>query len=266
MIDIHAHILPGVDDGAKTMEESLEMIRQAHDTGIEIICATPHVLNGITPTFQEKVNRTFRILHSQITRRKLNVKLMLGSEIYLREDMRYLSGFSFFSLNQTGKYVLTELPLGPLPPNLDRLVYDLLLEGITPIIAHPERTITEEKRLLKMRRLIHLGALIQINAGSLLGHFGKKPKQAAEHLLKEGLAHVMASDAHDSFRRSVMALRQSYEKVRRLVGDQQAEAMFVLNPSKILRGKCLGEDDEEPAVGERIGEMEVVAARNQDPI
>lgn len=99
MIDIHTHILPGLDESAKTVEDSIQMIKQAIDLGVEILCATPHILNGVSPEFQEKIDRTFQLLHSQVIRKKLNIKLMLGSEIYLRQDMDSLSRFSFFSLN-----------------------------------------------------------------------------------------------------------------------------------------------------------------------
>jgi protein-tyrosine phosphatase len=264
MIDIHAHILPGVDDGAKTMEDSLEMISQAADSGVEIICATPHILDGITLTLEEKINRTFQLLHSRVIKRKLDIKLMLGSEIYLREDMRSLSGFSFFSLNQTGKYVLVEMPLGRLPTGVDRVIYALKLENITPIIAHPERSLSEMNQLESLRKLIHLGALTQINAGSFLGQFGKPCRKMAESLLGQNLVHVVASDAHDPYSRPATLLRQAFNKVIRLSDEKKAGELFVQNPLRILKGERLFEGGEEANRADPVAQMEVGPLRNQE--
>ncbi len=257
MIDLHTHILPGVDDGAKTMEDSIQMIEQAIDAGVEVICTTPHILNGVVPTFQEKINRTFQLLRSQIEERKLKIKLTLGSEIYMRQDMGSLSQLNFFSLNQTGKYILMELPLGQLPSGVDRLIYSLQLEGITPIIAHPERSITKKDQLKDIENLIRLGALMQINAGSLLGHFGSFPKKMAELLLKHNLVHIMASDAHNPSSRSVAVLPQAFRKVSKLVGKRKAEELVMHNPYKVLKGEKLFRNDREVNREDKFAQLEI---------
>jgi protein-tyrosine phosphatase len=257
MIDIHTHILPGVDDGAKTIEDSIQMIKQAIDAGVEVICATPHILNGVTPIFEEKINRTFQLLFSQVAERKLKIKLSLGSEIYIRQDMDSLSKFDFFSLNQTGKYILMEFPLGQLPSGVDRLIYGLQLEDITPIIAHPERSITEKNQLKSIENLIRLGALMQINAGSLLGYFGKHLRKMAELMLKQNLVHIMASDAHDPSSRSVASLPQAFKKVSGLVSKRKAEELFVYNPCKILKGEKLFKNDMEVDRKDKIAQLEI---------
>jgi protein-tyrosine phosphatase len=239
MIDIHTHILPGLDDGSKTVDESLLMIRQAIDAGVEIICATPHILDGVSLSFQEKVNRIFQQLLSQVEKKSLKVKLVLGSEIYVRQEILSLSRFDFFTLNQSGKYVLLELPLGHIPPNLGRLVHDLLSKGVTPIIAHPERSIDEKGQVKDIEHLACRGALMQINAGSLFGRYGDLPRKAAEHLLKQNLVHVMASDAHDLRARSIAVLRQAFMEVCRLVGKTKTEELVIHNPLRILNGEAL---------------------------
>jgi protein-tyrosine phosphatase len=239
MIDIHTHILPGVDDGAKTIEDSLRMIQQAIDVGIEAICATPHILDGVTPPFQEKVNRTFQLLHSQVKERGLKIKLVLGSEIYIRHDIKSLKEFNFFSLNQTGKYILMELPLGHFPLGIRELIHDLRLEDITPIIAHPERSIIQKDQLKEIENWVRQGALMQINAGSVLGHFGKSAKKTAEWLLEQNLAHIMASDAHSPSSASVEVLACAFKKVCQRVGEIKAEELVLHNPSKVLKGERL---------------------------
>jgi protein-tyrosine phosphatase len=243
MIDIHTHILPGVDDGAKTIEDSLQMIQQAIDVGIEVICATPHILDGVTPPFQEKVNRTFQLLHSQVKERELKIKLVLGSEIYIRHDIKSLKEFNFFSLNQTGKYILMELPLGQFPLGVKELIHDLRLEGITPIIAHPERSIIQKDQRKEIENWIRQGALMQINAGSVLGHFGKSARKTAEWLLEKNLAHIMASDAHSPSSASVEVLACAFKKVCQRVGEIKAEELVLHNPSKVLQGERLLRDE-----------------------
>lgn len=264
MIDLHAHILPGLDDGAKTVEDSLQMIRQAIDAGVEVICATPHILDDVTFSLQEKINRTFQLLRSQVEKNELKIKLVFGSEIYIRQDLHSLSRFNFFSLNQSEKYVLVELPLGHFPPNVDRLVHKLLLEGITPVIAHPERSIAEESQLKAVARLTCLGALIQINAGSLLGHFGRQPTRTARYLLREDIAHVMASDAHDPGPRSVAILRQAFEEACRLVGETKAKELVICNPSRILNGENLVRDQRGAAAEEGSLQTKVAEGKNCD--
>ncbi len=245
MIDIHTHILPGLDDGAKTLDDSVRMIRQAIDSGIKVICATPHVLYGVTPDFEKEINRTFKLLHSFICEKDLDIELTLGSEIYVRREMGSLRKFNFFSLNQTDKYVLMELPLKQLPLSLDQLIFSLKLEGIIPVIAHPERSVHQKDQLKDIENLIRLGAGMQINAGSVLGYFGKTCRKIAECMLKQNLVHVIASDAHDPSSCSVDVLPQAFQRVSGLVGKVKAERLFIHNPYRILKGKQLFENDEE---------------------
>ncbi len=129
-----------------------------------------------------------------------------------------------------------ELPLGELPKGIDQLIYSLRLEGITPIIAHPERSVTAKNQLKEIENLIHLGALLQINAGSLLGRFGKNCKKIAECMLKQDLAHVMASDAHDPYSSSFVILSKAIKRAEKLVGKRKVEKLIGENPDKILKG------------------------------
>jgi protein-tyrosine phosphatase len=255
MIDIHAHILPGIDDGAETIDDSLLMIRQAIDAGVSVICATPHVLGDVSGSLRERINRTFRLVVSRVEREELKVKLLLGSEIYVRQDICLLSRFDFFSLNRTGKYVLVELPLGQVPPNIDRPFRNLLLDGVTPIIAHPERSITDESQFEAIQSLIQLGALTQINAGSLLGRFGRAPRKAAQRLLEKELVHVMASDAHDPGARSIALLRKSYTEVCRLAGKTKADELTIQSPWQILNGERMLTTRPQKVTEKEVGQL-----------
>ncbi len=241
MIDIHSHILPGVDDGPKTIRDSLLMVRQAQEAGVEAICATPHILNHVTPDLDAAINRAFELIQIQTQEVGLKVRLFLGSEIYLRPDVMALCHHRFFSLDRSGRYVLMELPLGQFPLGTDRLIYDLRLEGITPVIAHPERSLVKTDQLQQVEGLVRQGALMQINAGSILGKFGRLARRMSERLLELGLAHAVASDAHDVQDRSFCVLTDAYRKTVGILGRNQAERLFVLNPGSILAGENLTE-------------------------
>jgi protein-tyrosine phosphatase len=251
MIDIHTHILPGLDDGAKTLNESIQMVQQALDVGVSAICATPHILDGVSSSLEEQINRAFTLLRSQLVKRKMTTRLVLGSEIYIRPDIESLRNFSFFSLNQTNKYVLVELPRGGLPSGVDQLIHSLQLEGLTCIIAHPERCLIGKDPLSEINNMVNQGALIQINAGSILGHFGKEARKTAESLLEYNLVHFMASDAHNASSASITVLFQALEKLCQLVGKIKTEELVIHNPSKVLEGKSLWSNEKDTNVGEK---------------
>jgi protein-tyrosine phosphatase len=239
MIDLHTHILPGVDDGAKTIEESFLMVKQAEKAGITTICATPHILNQVTPQFEEKINSGFDLLKTKIAQSESKVDIVLGSEIYVRADMNSLEKFDFFTLNKTGRYLLMELPWGQFPPHVERIVFELKLEGKVPIIAHPERSIIAKKEWSHVENLIQKGALMQINAGSLLGFFGRKIKSIAEELLRRNLVHFLASDAHDPFLCPIQILPQAFTCASKIIGSEEAEKLVVSNPWQVIRGEKL---------------------------
>lgn len=239
MIDIHTHILPGVDDGAKTVEQSLFMVRQGQEAGINTICATPHILHQVTPQFEQKINRSFDLLKAKIAESESKVHLVLGSEIYVREDINSLKKFDFFTLNKTGKYLLMELPWGQFPLHVDRIVFELQLEGQIPIIAHPERSIITKKQLGNVENLVQKGALMQVNAGSLLGFFGRKIKRMTEELLRQNLVHFLASDAHDHFSCSIEILPQAFSCASKIIGEKKAKELVLSNPQRVIQGEKL---------------------------
>jgi protein-tyrosine phosphatase len=239
MIDIHTHILPGVDDGAKTIEQSLFMMKQGEEAGITTICATPHILQQVTPQYEQRINHSFDLLKTKIAESGSRVEIVLGSEIYVREDMDTLKEFDFFTLNNTGKYLLMELPWGQFPPHVDRIVFELQLEGRVPIIAHPERSMITKKQLINVENLVQKGALMQVNAGSLLGFFGRKMKRMAEELLRRNLVHFLASDAHDHLSSPIEILAQAFACASKIIGREEAEKLVVSNPHQVIQGEKL---------------------------
>ena len=167
MIDLHTHLLPGIDDGAKSLEEAVQIIKQGKEIGITAICTTPHLSLNFRDDRTEKIMENFLNLQERITQEKIDIQLHLGSEIDLRGDFSKLKRLPFFFINQTQKYLFVELPLGEFPSFSERILFSLLIEGLSPILAHPERSLSKEGDFERIEKLKDSGILIQLNAGSL---------------------------------------------------------------------------------------------------
>lgn len=196
MIDIHCHILPNIDDGAPTMETSLEMARLAISEGITDVIVTPH---GRHPQFDNAhidVSKRMGQVQTEMDEQGIPLTLHLGQEIRLfGELVESLQQGTVFSLAQS-RYVLIEFPSQTIPTYAEHVFFELLLDGYIPVIAHPERNrvfVLEPERLY---RFIEAGALSQVTTGSLTGRFGKGPRDLAVTFLRHGLSQIVASDAH----------------------------------------------------------------------
>jgi len=215
MIDIHCHILPGLDDGAKHMEESVRMARQAADQGIHAVIATPHHKTTRYENDRSKVVEAVHQLNSRLREEHIPLKVHPGQEIRVFEHMGHtFDETELLTLNETGVYVLIELPSHEVPRYTDHLIYNLSTQGYIPIIAHPERNqiILDDSDVLY--EFVKNGALSQVTASSLTGKLGKKVRKFSESLIEHKLAHVIASDAHHIDHRS-FDLQEAYESVRK---------------------------------------------------
>ncbi len=192
-VDLHSHVLPCVDDGARDPEESLEMLRVAASDGTRVIAATPHASRCCMEQIIEGVDR----LNTLAAAEGLDITVVTGSEVRLNADVpeRYRAG-RLTTLNGTD-YLLVELPLrGEWPHYVDQAIYDLQIAGALPVLAHAERYPAVQQQPLILTKLIARGILIQINANSLEGDFGRSARDTAELLLQARLAHLIASDSH----------------------------------------------------------------------
>lgn len=205
MVDIHSHILYGLDDGAKDLEVSIKMASQAVTEGISSIIATPHHRH---PNFSNDKKKTInRVKELQVELDKHNIPLTIypGQEIRLFGEMveLILQNKELLTLNNSS-YVLVEFPSSNIPKYTEQLFYDLLVKGYTPIIAHPERNAEIAGNTDKLFRLIKNGALSQVTAASVAGMFGKKTQKLSLSLLEHQQAHFVATDAHNIVNRSCM--------------------------------------------------------------
>ena len=196
MIDLHSHILPGLDDGARTIEDSRALAERAAADGISAIAATPHV-RADYPTTPAQMEAGVAALRADFAAHGIGVEVVHGGEIDLEalEDLGE-DELRRFSLGQSGRYVLVETPYSGWPLDLEQRLFGLTVLGLVPVLAHPERNAEVQEAPARLGPLVEQGALVQITAASLDGRIGKRSKETAGKLIQEGLAHLVASDAH----------------------------------------------------------------------
>jgi protein-tyrosine phosphatase len=225
LIDIHCHILPGVDDGAKDMEMALTMAKMASDDGIETIIATPH-FNNIWRIERETVVRKAAELQAEIDRLGLPLTIRHGNEVRMESAAfikQAIAGERFCYLADNRKFVLMEQPWEGFCTTTWELVETLRDQGTTIILAHPERHIFFRAEPTLLDRMIDMGVWTQVSVGSLIGENGPDAQAFAERLADRGLAHTLATDAHNMTRKPLMAL--GFRAVAERKGEAAADAI-----------------------------------------
>lgn len=202
MVDIHSHILPGIDDGAKKISDSLEMIKRSFGEGSTHIVATPHYKKGHFDTDFREVKVIVSGINKLLDEEGLKGKVYFGQEIYFTDDLLNLYKDGIVGTINDSRYMLIEFSMSKINKSevLD-CMYELNLLGITPIIAHPERYKDIMKDLSFINDFVDEGCLFQLNAGSLRGDFGKEVKKTAEKLAKHRVYSFIGSDAHNNINR-----------------------------------------------------------------
>lgn len=196
MIDIHSHILYNVDDGSKTLECTLEILRKAEQAGFSDVVLTPHYIEGYYNNTKSFIKRKISELKQEIYKEDIIIDLHQGNEIMLTENTPDLLNISRISTIANSRYVLFEVPLSNKMLNLNQIVYVLKANGYIPIIAHPERYAFVQENPNEVVDLIKSGVLIQSNYGSFMGQYGKNAKEIAELLLENHLIHFLGTDTH----------------------------------------------------------------------
>jgi protein-tyrosine phosphatase len=236
MVDIHHHLLPGLDDGAKDLETSVAMARLAASDGITHIVCSPHA-NGVY-TFDPRIN-TEKISDLRARLAVENIPLTLGSgcDFHLSFDNVRQAQIepARFSINGLG-YLLVEIPDYGVPPQVTETFFELQLAGLTPILTHPERNPTLQKEPERMKDWLRGGVLIQVTADSLTGHKGKQAQRMAMKLLEDRWIHFLATDAHNTTSRPPR-MREAHDLVASKFGASYAHALCLTNPLAIFLGK-----------------------------
>ena len=235
MIDLHCHILPNIDDGPLSVEESIQMARKARSDGIKAIVATPHVMNGNSNAGKEEILQKVAWFNEELPKHGIDLTIYPGSEIYFNAGLsdQILAG-NVLSINDTGKFYLIEFPFHFLPDGFQTDFFNLQMHHITPIIAHPERNFVFQQRFELFYDLINMGCLLQINAMSITGGFGEEAMMCAHKLIQSRLAHIIASDAHSRDSRPPI-LSKAIHIAKQLVGKiQDIYSLVEENPRRIL--------------------------------
>ena len=235
MVDIHSHILPEVDDGSHSIEESVEMCRASVQDGVTIMVATPHAHDGLHRTHEPALLRQkVDELNQQM---KGSPKILLGCELrFTHELIKQLCQTHSAPTIAEGPYALVEFPHALVPHGSDNLLFELMNAGITPIIAHPERNMMLMSEPERFYQLVDAGVLGQVDTGSITGQFGSKVQRAARVMLENGLIHFIASDCHNT-RNRLPGMSNAVNATAEIVGEEYARAMANDNPAAVVEGR-----------------------------
>ena len=233
MIDLHSHILYGLDDGSRDLQMTLDMLAIAVEDGTSTMVATPHYMVGANQYDGEILRDRYNQVLDHIDRAGMEIDLLLGHELYLDECMvQHLEDGQALTLGNTS-YVLFEFPMGAIPLYTDQVIYGLLDHGYKPIIAHPERYIPIQEDPNLLIKYIEMGCITQINTSSINGVNGKRARQVARLLLENNMGHLVATDSHSNRRRRP-GLSTAYGEVVSWLGREKADRIFFHNPRQVV--------------------------------
>jgi len=232
-IDVHTHILPGIDDGARDLAESLLILKEAVQSGVKEIILTPH--HSYHADFDlGRVLQEFESFKQAVLHERIPVTLHLGHEIMAAPELPGLiKTDKRLTINGRGKFILIEVPTFEMPMYTAGVFFGIMAQGVTPVWAHPERCFDVLKHEQILKDFMASGGMLQINAGSLLGKYGRSARASALALLKKGYCHIVASDIHRSGEINRL-LPEAFLFLKKAVGSQKAEDMVFTMPSKLI--------------------------------
>ena len=234
MIDLHSHILPGIDDGAKSLDMSLEMAQLAVADGIHTMACTPHIYPGLYLNDTCGITHARNALQAELEVRGIALRLVTGADVHLvPEVVAGLREGRVPTLNGS-RYVLLEPSHHVAPPRFAESVFQLVAAGYVPVITHPERLTWVEDNYQVFVDLTKQGAWMQVTAGALTGVFGPRAKYWGERFLGEGLTHIIASDAHSSGRR-VPVMSEAKVIAERMLGKEEAQLLVVGRQTALMQ-------------------------------
>ncbi|MCX5773466.1 MAG: hypothetical protein NTX05_02525 [Fusobacteria bacterium] len=243
MIDIHNHIIFDVDDGAKTLDESINMITMAKREGINAIIATSHFIPGRFDKSQEVHKEKLEIISKELEKRGEKIPLFLGREILFHSSF-----FKNYEILRTltlasSRYLLVEFFHHEIPNNFSEFIYELKIRGLVPIIAHAERFIHSEKDFKKIAKLYLEGALIQVTINSIIGTFGPDARIWMEKLLELNMVQFLASDAHKESGKRSYEVTKALVAINKLISSEKVELLTKINPQKILSNEVVKKEE-----------------------
>lgn len=240
MIDLHSHILPGIDDGSPNVDTSLAMARAWVADGVSVLACTPHILPGLYHNTGPQIRKAVAELQQRLDAEEIPLRLVTGADNHVVPDFAAaLNNGRLLSLADT-RYVLVEPPHHTAPPRLGDLLFGVMTAGYRPILTHPERLTWIKSHYDLIRLLARRGVWMQITAGSLTGAFGRAPKYWGERMLDEGIVHILATDSHDLQHRPTI-LSKGYDCASKIVGAEEAWRLVHTRPLAIINNQSPAE-------------------------
>ena len=244
MIDFHTHILPNIDDGSRSIDETFNLIKEAKEVGFDGIILTSHYIENFYETDVPERDVWVKAISENLGVKGIDTDLYLANEIYISENMMGLLEQQKASTINNSCYVLFELPLNEEPLNLYDVIYSLQENKLIPILAHPERYSFVQKEPELIYDLIEKGCLMQANYGSIIGQYGVKAEYIVKKFLENNMIHFLGSDVHRQnsiYPKIPFAL----EKIREIVGEEKLEELTTINPKLVLANKKIEIDEPE---------------------
>lgn len=234
MIDVHSHLIYGVDDGCKTIEESIEILKSLNEMGVTNTIVTPHFINE-TNYVSPKLDNLKKLVEikQRLIDENINVNVYLGNEVYIdRNISKLVKENKICTLNNT-EYILMELPMSGIYTDYIDIFMNLINEGFKVVLAHPERYVSFQKDFNKIYELQEIGVLFQCNLGSILGEYGKESKKTIKRMLKEKLVFMIGTDIHHKKAKYDM-LKKAKKKYKKYLTENEIENILINNAKKIL--------------------------------
>jgi len=259
MYDIHCHILPAFDDGAENLDVALEMARIAVNDGITHLACTPHIYPGLFDYDTSKIQAAIDRFETELQKAGIPLTLGIGADIQLVSEMvQRLKDGTMPTINQS-RYMLFEPPHHIAPSGFDEAVYNVIAFGYIPVITHPERLSWIETHYQEFISAANQGAWMQITAGSLNGRFGDRPQHWAKKMLKDGIVHVLATDAHNITTRAPL-LAEGKDAASKIVGAQEANALVNERPMAVWNNLPVSEVSRPPGF-DKNGKLTIKSQR-----
>ena len=244
MIDFHTHILPNIDDGSRSIDETFNLIKEAKEVGFDGIILTSHYIENFYETDVPERDVWVKAISENLGAKGIDTDLYLANEIYISENMMGLLEQQKASTINNSCYVLFELPLNEEPLNLYDVIYSLQENKLIPVLAHPERYSFIQKEPELIYDLIEKGCLMQANYGSIIGQYGVKAEYIVKKFLENNMIHFLGSDVHRQnsiYPKIPFAL----EKIKEIVGEEKLEELTTINPKLVLANKKIEIDEPE---------------------
>ncbi|MFZ0613544.1 MAG: CpsB/CapC family capsule biosynthesis tyrosine phosphatase [Desulfobacterales bacterium] len=237
MIDLHCHILPGIDDGPQTIEESIEMAKAFSANGYTVAAATPHMIPGTTwmPS-ADRIKQKTRELNLAIVQQELGIRIVSGMEVALDPQIPdLLDQGRLIGLGDTA-WLLVEPPFLHLPCGWEQIIFSVLARGFSVLLAHPERCKHLADTPQAIERLVASGVHLQANWGSFIGQYGRKVARTAHLMAENGWIHCLATDSHRALGLDPAAMKMARDKIIGLIGEDNLALIACENPGHVLRG------------------------------